>query len=59
MGVLLKRRVARGVSATQAFLNRLVWDNGDTQVFEKPTRGIHYRMFTWFDPKVHLYLAIL
>jgi hypothetical protein len=31
--------VAGGASLTQAFINRLVWDNEYTQVFEKPTRG--------------------
>ena len=28
-----------GTSVTQAFINRLVWDNGYTQVVGKPTRG--------------------
>jgi hypothetical protein len=31
--------VAEGNSVTQAFINRLVWDNGYTQVVGKPTRG--------------------
>jgi hypothetical protein len=31
--------VAEGTSNTQALINRLVWDNGYTQVVEKPTRG--------------------
>jgi hypothetical protein len=31
--------VAGGDSLTQAFINRLVWDNGYTQVVGKPTRG--------------------
>jgi hypothetical protein len=30
--------VAEGTSVTQAFINTLVWDNGYTQVFGKPTR---------------------
>jgi hypothetical protein len=29
---------AEGTGDTQAFINRLVWDNGYTQVVEKPTR---------------------
>ena len=31
--------VAEVTSATQAFINRLVWDNGLTQVAGIPTRG--------------------
>jgi hypothetical protein len=31
--------VAKGTSLTQAFINRLVWDNEYTQVVGKPTRG--------------------
>jgi hypothetical protein len=31
--------VAEGHSVTQTFINRLVWDNGYTQVVSKPTRG--------------------
>ena len=31
--------IADGTSVTQAFINRLVWDNGYTQVVGKPTRG--------------------
>ena len=31
--------VAEGASLTQAFINRLVWDNGYTKVVGKPTRG--------------------
>jgi len=27
-----------GINAPQAFINRLVWDNGYTQVVGKPTR---------------------
>jgi hypothetical protein len=30
---------AEGTSVTQAFINRLVWDNGYTQVVGKPNRG--------------------
>jgi len=30
---------AEGTSVTQAFINRLVWDNGFAQVVGKPTRG--------------------
>jgi hypothetical protein len=30
---------AEGMSGTQACINRLAWDNGYTQVVEKPTRG--------------------
>jgi hypothetical protein len=30
---------AEGASVAQAFINRLVWDNGYTQVVGKPTRG--------------------
>ena len=31
--------IAEGTSFTQAFINRLVWDKGYTQVVEKRTRG--------------------
>jgi hypothetical protein len=31
--------VAEGNSVAQAFINRLVWDNGYTQMVGKPTRG--------------------
>ena len=31
--------ITEGTSVTQAFINRLVWDNGYTQVVGKPTRG--------------------
>jgi hypothetical protein len=31
--------IAEGGSVAQAFINRLVWDNGYTQVVGKPTRG--------------------
>ena len=31
--------IAEGTSITQAFINRLVWDNRYTQVVRKPTRG--------------------
>ena len=31
--------IAEGASVVQAFLNKLVWDNGYTQVVGKPTRG--------------------
>jgi hypothetical protein len=31
--------VAEGNSVTQTFINRMVWDNGYTQVVSKPTRG--------------------
>jgi hypothetical protein len=31
--------VAEGTSVTQAFINRLVWDNGYTQAVDKLTRG--------------------
>ena len=31
--------IAESTSITQAFINRLVWDNGYTQVVGKPTRG--------------------
>jgi hypothetical protein len=31
--------IAEGTGVTQAFINRLVWDNGYTQVVGKPTRG--------------------
>ena len=31
--------IAEGTRATQAFINRLVWDNGYTQVVGKQTRG--------------------
>jgi hypothetical protein len=31
--------VAEGTSVTEAFINRLVWDNGYTQVVGKLTRG--------------------
>jgi hypothetical protein len=31
--------IAEGISITQAFINKLVWDNGYTQVFWKPTWG--------------------
>jgi len=31
--------IAEGTSATQAFTNRLRWDNGYTQVVGKPTQG--------------------
>ena len=31
--------VTEGMSVSQAYINRLVWDNGYTQVVEKPTRG--------------------
>jgi hypothetical protein len=31
--------IAEGGSVTQAFIKRLVWDNGFTQVVGKPTRG--------------------
>jgi hypothetical protein len=31
--------IADGTSVTQAIINRLVWDNGYTQVVGKPTRG--------------------
>ena len=33
------KEVAEGTSVTQAFINRLVWDNGYTQVVGKPTQG--------------------
>jgi uncharacterized Zn-finger protein len=31
--------IVGGASLTQAFINRLVWDDGYTQVVAKPTRG--------------------
>ena len=31
--------VTEGMSVSEAYINRLVWDNGYTQVVEKPTRG--------------------
>jgi len=31
--------IADSTSVTQAFIYRLVWDNGYTRVFGKPTRG--------------------
>jgi hypothetical protein len=31
--------VVEGTSVIQAFISRLVWDNGYTQVVGKPTRG--------------------
>jgi hypothetical protein len=31
--------IAESTGVTQAFINRLVWDNGYTQVVGKPTRG--------------------
>ena len=31
--------IVEGATVAQAFINRLVWDNGYTQVFGKPTRG--------------------
>jgi len=31
--------IAEGASVAQAFINRLVWDNGYTQVVGTPTRG--------------------
>jgi hypothetical protein len=49
--------VVEGHSDT--FINRLVWDNGYTQVVGKPTRGINNWMFILCDPKVHLCLAAL
>jgi hypothetical protein len=33
------REIAEGTGVTQAFINRLMWDNGYTQVAGKPTRG--------------------
>ena len=39
---------------TQTFINRLVWDNGYTQVVDKPTRGDSLLDNIWFDPKVNL-----
>ena len=33
------REVAEGTSVTQAFINRLVWENGFMQIVHKPTRG--------------------
>jgi len=47
--------IAEGTSVTQAFINRLVLDNGYTQVTGNPTGGFHYWTFT---PKVHSYLAV-
>jgi hypothetical protein len=54
--------VAEGMSGTQEYINRLVWENGYKQVVETPTRGDslpHYWMFTSLDLKVNFYLAIL
>jgi hypothetical protein len=31
--------VAEGMRGTQAYMDRFLWDNGYTQVVEKPTRG--------------------
>jgi hypothetical protein len=31
--------VAEGMSRTQTYINRLVWDNGYMQVVEKPAQG--------------------
>jgi hypothetical protein len=31
--------VAEGMSGTQDYVNRLVWDSGYTQVVEEPTPG--------------------
>jgi hypothetical protein len=42
--------VDENMSGTQAFINRLVWDNGYKQ------EGNHCWTFILFDPKVHLYL---
>ena len=38
--------IAEGGSVAQAFINRLVWDNGYTQVVGKPTGGVCYWTFT-------------
>jgi hypothetical protein len=34
-----RKGIAEGASVAQAFINRLVWDNGYTQVVGTPTRG--------------------
>jgi len=33
------KEIREGTSVTQAFINRLVWDNGYTQLVGKLTRG--------------------
>jgi hypothetical protein len=45
--------VTEGTSVTQACINRLVWDNGYTQVVENLPEGIHYWTFTLSDLKVN------
>jgi hypothetical protein len=45
--------IAGANSVTQAFINRLVLDNGYNQVVGKLTGGILCWTFTSFDPKVH------
>jgi hypothetical protein len=50
--------IAEGTSVTQAFINRLVWENGYTQVVGKPTQGDSLLDFTSCDPKMPSYLAV-
>jgi hypothetical protein len=50
--------IAEGGSVAQAFISRLVWDNGYIPVVGKPTRGDSLLDFTSYDPKVHSYLAV-
>jgi hypothetical protein len=46
-------------SGYQAFVNRLVWENGYTQVVDSPTRGMHCWTFTLSGLKVRSPLAAL
>jgi hypothetical protein len=38
------KRIAEGTAVTEAFINRLVWDNGYTQVVGRPRRGYTGRL---------------
>jgi hypothetical protein len=47
---------SRGI---QVFLNRLIWENGYTQVINSPTRGDALLTFTFSGPKVRSLLAVI
>ena len=43
--------VMEATSVTQTFINRLVWENGYTQMDGKATWRIPCWTYTWFDPR--------
>ena len=49
------RGVAEGTSVIQTFINRLVWENGFTQVVDKPIRADSLLDVYFFDLKMHLH----